>query len=123
VAHPQEGISYNSYLIDDEKKALIDLSTEQLSGALISRIESFLTYPNWILSSSPRGTGPFRRPAEPAAHRPQAVVLGTQKTREMLKNFYGITEKVRVVSDGETLTLADTSCALSQPLLCTGPRP
>ena len=102
----QEGISYNSYLIDDEKKALIDLSTEQLSGALISRIESFfdLSKLDFIIVNhvEPDHSGALQNLLRIA---PQAVVLGTQKTREMLKNFYGITEKVRVVSDGETLTL------------------
>jgi anaerobic nitric oxide reductase flavorubredoxin len=36
---------------------------------------------------------------------PQAVILCTQKARDMLESFYGITENVRVVDDGESLVL------------------
>jgi flavorubredoxin len=36
---------------------------------------------------------------------PQATILGTEKTRAMLESFYGITEPVEVVQDGDTLSL------------------
>jgi flavorubredoxin len=36
---------------------------------------------------------------------PQITILGTEKTRAMLESFYGITEGVQVVQDGETLSL------------------
>jgi flavorubredoxin len=36
---------------------------------------------------------------------PQVTILGTEKTRAMLESFYGITEGVQVVQDGETLSL------------------
>jgi anaerobic nitric oxide reductase flavorubredoxin len=102
----EKGISYNSYLIDDEKKALVDLSTEGLSGALISQIQSFFAVSelDFIIVNhiEPDHSGALQHLLRIA---PQAVVLGTQKTREMLKNFYGITENVRVVGDGETLSL------------------
>jgi anaerobic nitric oxide reductase flavorubredoxin len=102
----QEGISYNSYLIDDEKKALIDLSTEKLSGALISQIQSFfdLSRLDFIIINhiEPDHTGALQNLLRIA---PQATILGTQKARDMLKNFYGITANVRIVGDGETLSL------------------
>jgi flavorubredoxin len=36
---------------------------------------------------------------------PQVTILGSAKTQEMLASFYGITEGVQVVQDGETLSL------------------
>ena len=102
----REGISYNSYLIDDQKKALIDLSTERLSGALISQIQSFfdMSALDFIVLNhiEPDHSGALQNLLRLA---PQATVLGTQKARDMLKSFYGITENVRAVNDGEMLSL------------------
>jgi flavorubredoxin len=36
---------------------------------------------------------------------PQVKLLGTAKTRDMLESFYGVTEQVQVVKDGEELKL------------------
>jgi anaerobic nitric oxide reductase flavorubredoxin len=115
----QEGISYNSYLIDDEKKALIDLSTEKLSGALISQIQSFFDVSklDFIIINhiEPDHSGALQNLLHIV---PQVTILGTQKTREMLKNFYGITENVRVVSDGETLSLGKHQlCFIATPFV------
>jgi flavorubredoxin len=49
---------------------------------------------------------------------PQIQILGTVKTRDMLRDFYGITENVRVVTDGETLNLGrHTLRFISTPFL------
>lgn len=102
----QEGISYNSYLIDDEKKALIDLSTEKLSSALISQIQSFfdISALDFIVINhiEPDHSGALKDLLRIA---PQATILTTQKARDMLKSFYGVTEKLRAVNDGEALSL------------------
>jgi flavorubredoxin len=36
---------------------------------------------------------------------PNAIILGTPKTRDMLESFYGVTDNVRIVQDGDTLAL------------------
>jgi flavorubredoxin len=38
---------------------------------------------------------------------PEAVILCTKRAQEMLAGFYGVSDGIRVVNDGETLTLGD----------------
>jgi anaerobic nitric oxide reductase flavorubredoxin len=102
----QEGVSYNAYLIDDEKKAIIDLSkalkTDEFFGQIdqvtdVSKLDYVV-----VNHMEPDHSGvltTLRRIA------PQVTILGTEKTRAMLESFYGITEGVQVVQDGETLSL------------------
>src|SRR4030042_569156 len=70
--------------------------------------------------------GPLRRsvadhPGPPRIFRklaPQAVILGSAKTKEMLRGFSGIEDGVRVVVDGETLSLGGATLKfLSTPFV------
>lgn len=102
----QEGVSYNAYLVNGEKKALIDLAKGFKTDEFLAQIAE-ITDParlDYIVINhmEPDHTGILsilRRLA------PQAVILGTRKTQEMLKDFYQVEENVRVVEDGETLPL------------------
>jgi flavorubredoxin len=100
------GVSYNSYFIDDEKKAIIDISKEILTEAYIGQLEEKMDLSKLdyvvINHMEPDHTGALRALRQKA---PQAVLLGTKKTKEMLASFYGIVENVREVADGETLSL------------------
>jgi flavorubredoxin len=102
----QAGVSYNSYLICDEKTVLIDLAKAFKSDEFMSQIAqvSALEEIDYVVINhiEPDHAGLlslFRK------LMPKAVLLGTDKTRELLEGFYGITENVRVVQDGETLSL------------------
>ncbi len=102
----REGVSYNAYLVNDEKKALIDLSKSFKSDEFFNQIDSVtdLAQLDYIVVNhmEPDHSGVLTMLRRIA---PRAVILGTQKTQEMLESFYGITENVRVVQDGETLNL------------------
>jgi anaerobic nitric oxide reductase flavorubredoxin len=102
----QEGVSYNAYLIDDEKKAIIDLAKALKTDEFFSQIDQVvdISQLDYVIVNhmEPDHSGvltTLRRIA------PQITILGTEKTRAMLESFYGITEGVQVVQDGETLSL------------------
>jgi anaerobic nitric oxide reductase flavorubredoxin len=69
----QEGISYNAYLVKDEKSALIDLSKEMLSEDYLAQLaEVFDLPPDYIIINhmEPDHSGPLKRVLELAPKRP-----------------------------------------------------
>lgn len=102
----QEGISYNAYFINDEKKAVIDLSKSFKSEEFFNQIGEItdITRIDYIIINhmEPDHTGVLDTMRKISPH---ATILGSQKTKEMLDAFFGITDNVRVVRDGETLSL------------------
>jgi anaerobic nitric oxide reductase flavorubredoxin len=102
----QEGISYNAYLIDDEKKAIIDLAKAFKTDVFFEQIDQVvdISQLDYVVVNhmEPDHSGILRTLRRMA---PQAKILGTQKTRTMLESFYGITDQVEVVQDGDTLSL------------------
>lgn len=101
-----EGISYNSYLILDEKNVIIDLSSKMTCDELFEQVRSLIdpTQLDYIVINhmEPDHTGALKALLMAA---PQVKLLGTAKTRDMLESFYGVTEQVQVVKDGEELKL------------------
>jgi len=101
-----EGVSLNSYLVMDEKKALIDLTREVASGTLIEQLRSLTSLDSLdyvvINHMEPDHSGALQLFRQLAPH---ATLLGTEKTRAMLDSWYGFTDGVRAVTDGETLSL------------------
>jgi anaerobic nitric oxide reductase flavorubredoxin len=102
----QEGVSYNAYLIDDEKKVIIDLAKALKTDEFFGQIDQIIDISDLdyvvVNHMEPDHSGvltTLRRIA------PQVTILGTEKTRAMLESFYSITEGVQVVQDGETLSL------------------
>ena len=102
----REGVSYNAYLINDEKKALIDLSKGLKADEFFANIAAIvdLAEIDYVIINhmEPDHTGVLRILRKIA---PSVTILGTAKTKKMLQSFYGITENVAVVADGETLSL------------------
>lgn len=102
----QEGVSYNAYLINDEKKAIIDLSKAFKTGEFFEQIDQVtdVSQLDYVIVNhmEPDHSGVLQTLRRIA---PQITILGTEKTRAMLESFYGITEGVQVVQDGETLSL------------------
>lgn len=102
----REGVSYNAYVINGEKKALIDLARDIKAGDLLNQIAQIVdpAQLNYIVVNhmEPDHTGVLS-----ALHRiaPHAVILGTKKALDMVASYYHITEEVREVKDGETLDL------------------
>jgi anaerobic nitric oxide reductase flavorubredoxin len=102
----REGISYNAYLINDQRKALIDLTKSFNTNEFFSQVDSLtdITQLDYIVINhmEPDHSGALST-LKRMEGRP--TILGTEKTVEMLESFYGIREHVRPVQDGETLSL------------------
>ena len=102
----EEGVSYNAYLIDDERKAIVDLSKSLKTDEFFDRISEIVAVSeiDYVIINhmEPDHTGVLRTLRRIA---PDVAILGSAKTKQMLESFYGITENVRVVNDGEMLKL------------------
>ena len=102
----KEGVSYNAYLVLDQKKALIDLSKAIKTDEFFDQIGE-LTDPsqlNFVVVNhlEPDHSGVLRTLLKIA---PDVTLVCSEKCREMLSKFYGIWKNVKTVRDGETLSL------------------
>ncbi len=102
----KEGVSYNSYLINDEKKAIVDLAKGLKTDEFFSHVAEIvdLAEIDYVVINhmEPDHTGVLHTLRRIA---PGATILGSAKTKGMLESFYGITDNVEVVEDGEMLPL------------------
>jgi flavorubredoxin len=102
----EAGVTYNSYLIRDQKNVIIDLAKGFKTDEYIEKIEAIVPISeiDYIVVNhmEPDHTGAIRAFTRIS---PKLTILVTEKAREMLAAFYGITENVRVVADGEELSL------------------
>lgn len=100
------GIAYNSYLIKDERVAIIDAVKSffgvdylaVLKGLLEGKKVDYLI----INHIEPDHSGAIRLLREIF---PGMQIVGNRKTAGLLADFYAITENVRVVEDGDELDL------------------
>jgi flavorubredoxin len=104
----REGVSYNSYLIRDEKNVLVDVIKANQEGALLGQLADLMDPKELhyivINHMEPDHTGAVRLLHQLA---PQATFLLSAKAKPMMEAFYGVTENVRVVADGEELVLGE----------------
>jgi anaerobic nitric oxide reductase flavorubredoxin len=102
----REGVTYNSYLVKGEKLALIDLAKASKADDLLRQIDGLadIRALDYIVINhmEPDHTGVLKLFHRLASN---ATILCSEKARDLLAAFYGITERVRVVRDGETLPL------------------
>ncbi|RLE33010.1 FprA family A-type flavoprotein [Candidatus Acetothermia bacterium] len=100
------GVSYNAYLVVGEKIALIDGAKAPFAGELLRNISEVVP-PEKIDYLVVNHMEPDHSGSLPQLRRAAsgAAVLATQNALPMLARFYGITEGVRAVSDGESLDL------------------
>ncbi len=105
-----EGVSYNAYLIKDERPALIDLSKEMMSDDFLAALTEVLDLSNLayiiINHMEPDHSGALLRLRQLA---PQATILGMPKTVQMLEDFYDLTENVEQLANNQTLSLGKHS--------------
>jgi len=103
-----EGVSYNAYVIKDEKNVLVDMAKDIKSDALLDQISEVVDPADLdyivINHMEPDHTGVIRSLRRIA---PKAIVLCSARAAEMLEGYYDITEGVHVVTDGETLDLGE----------------
>ena len=102
----REGVSYNSFAIKDEKNVLVDLAKAFKTDEYVKRIDEIFPADaiDYIVINH---TEPDHTGALPILCRlsPKAVILCTEKARDMLESFYRLGDRVQVVSDGETLSI------------------
>ncbi len=102
----QEGISYNSYLIRDEKNVLVDLCKDDTGEEYFSELRKVIDPARIdtlvINHMEPDHTGAIELLRQ---LNPQVVILCSEKAKSMLTSFYGISDPVQAVSEGDTLQL------------------
>ena len=100
------GVSYNAYLVVGKKAALIDGVKAPFAEELVENISQVLD-PAELDYLVVNHMEPDHSGSSPLLRRlaPKAEVLATPAALPMLARFYGITEGVRGVEDGETLDL------------------
>ncbi len=104
----REGVTYNSYLIDDRKKVIVDLAkafkTDDYLGQ-IAEVTPLSSIDYVVLNHmEPDHTGILRTLKHLA---PDVTFIATPKALPMLKAYYGIDAHVRAVADGETLDIGE----------------
>jgi flavorubredoxin len=102
-----QGVSYNSYLIKDEKCALFDTVKSSFFDPYLERLRTVMNDGQKIDYLVVNHMEPDHSGAISLLRQinPELTIVGNRKTAEFLKNFYGITDNVQVVADGDTLSL------------------
>lgn len=100
------GVSYNSYLIDDEKVCLIDTVEVDFFTQFLEHIhevigERPIDY-MVINHMEPDHSGSI---ALIKKYYPEIQIVGNKKTFQMMEGFYGISEGTLEVKNGDTLAL------------------
>ncbi len=101
-----EGVSYNSYLINDEKKAIIDLAKAFKTDDFFDQIANIteISSLDYVIVNhmEPDHTGVLKMLKQCA---PKAQLLCSEKAVPMLEAFYGVDKNIRVVRDGDEIVL------------------
>ncbi|MGE4490132.1 MAG: FprA family A-type flavoprotein, partial [Kiritimatiellales bacterium] len=102
-----QGVCYNSYVILDEKTALMDTVKAQSEQDFLSKIRGLLKDGRKLDYLVVNHMEPDHSGAITALRSvwPDLVIVGNAKTAKFLESFYGITERVQVINDGDTLSL------------------
>ncbi|GHV50644.1 flavodoxin [Bacteroidia bacterium] len=102
------GVSYNSYLIIDEKTVLIDTVDICYSDIFLKKISSLLDGRKLdylvVNHMEPDHSGSIRLLRQ---LYPDVQIVGNSKTFGMLEGFYGITDGLHEVKDGGTLPVGN----------------
>ena len=103
----KEGITYNSYLIRDEKIVLIDSVQGTFPGGLPEgAAHAGRPGQDRLPGDQPHGARPFRRAARfPRRRRRRRSSWVRPRPSKCWMTFFGITENIRSVADGEELEL------------------
>ena len=105
-----EGISYNSYLVIDEKIALLDTVDAAFADEFIRNVKNELgdRKIDYLVIN-------HMEPDHSALvsfirnEYPGCTVVANSKAAQMLEGYQGLTDNVHVVKEGETLQLGETS--------------
>jgi flavorubredoxin len=108
VMHTDHGTTYNSYFINAEKKAIIDVAKEKFSETYLRKLRS-VTKPEEIQyiildHTEPDHSGSLRLLLDLA---PSATVVGSGNAVRYLEDIVNVPFKSQVVKDGDTLDLGN----------------
>lgn len=102
----QEGVTYNAYIINDEKVAVIDTVKSYKQGEYIEKIKEIVgdKKVDYLVVNhmEPDHSSSI---ADLLAVYPDMKIIGNKKTFPMMKNFYNIDVNLMEVADGDTLSL------------------
>jgi len=103
-----QGISYNTYIITDEKVVLIDTLKKAYLPQFIDKIKAILKGGKTVDYLVVNHMEPDHSGAMKVLHEifPDMQIIGNKKTVDFIKGFYDIDEThIKVVADGDTLEL------------------
>lgn len=105
----EHGVAYNSYLIVDDKVALIDTVESGQVSEYTRKIQSIISNKRKIdylivNHMEPDHSGLLKTVFE---LYPEIQIVGTQKTAEMIANFFGITSNITIVKEGDVIDLGN----------------
>ena len=102
------GVSYNAYLIDDEKVALVDTVEVDFFMPFLENIREVLgdRKIDYVVVNhmEPDHSGSL---ALIRKYYPEAQIVGNKKTFDMMRGFYGVEEGLCEVKNGDTLSLGN----------------
>lgn len=100
------GVSYNSYLIDDEKVCLVDTVEVDFFTQFIENIREVIgdRKVDYLVVNhmEPDHSGSI---ALIKKYYPEVEIVGNKKTIGMMEGFYGMTENIVEVKNGDTIDL------------------
>ncbi len=101
------GVSYNSYLLMDEKVMLVDTVKDLSLDGYLKRLERLLGPDRPIDYLAINHMEPDHSGGVPVLRRmfPNMKIVGNKKTAEFLKHLYGIEDNIHIVNDGDELSL------------------
>ncbi|MBQ8838806.1 MAG: FprA family A-type flavoprotein [Bacteroidales bacterium] len=105
------GVSYNSYIVADEKVALIDTVEQGFEDEFLSNVADAIGNRNIdYLVVNHMEPDHSSLTAYMLEKYPEMKIVANAKTVPMLKGYYGVSEeRVHVVGEGDTLDLGGTS--------------
>lgn len=102
----KEGVTYNSYIINDDKIALIDLVKGIKTDDFLTQIEEVVdpTKVDYIVINhmEPDHTGMIKTMRKVVPH---VTFVGTEKTKKMLEDYYQLDTNFQVVKSGDIIEL------------------
>ena len=118
------GVSYNAYLIADEKVALIDTVEVDFFMPFLENIREVLGERkiDYVVVNhmEPDHSGSL---ALIKKYYPEAEIIGNKKTFDMLRGFYRLDEGLSEVKTATPWSWEPTPCSSCSPPWCTGLRP
>ena len=100
------GVSYNSYLIDDDMVALVDTVDACYFEIFLRKIKKIIGERpiNYLIINhmEPDHSGSIRLIKQ---HYPDIIIVGNKQTFGMIEGFYGVVGEQYMVKDGDFLSL------------------